>query len=200
MNTYLGAAGLLRAGDIDEEKVAASKVVYLEGYRFDLPETKQAFYRASEIAASADCKVAFSLSDRFCVEGHRAEFKRLIDHHCDIVFANEGEVLALYETDNFDDAVHQLSEAVEIACVTRGGQGSLICAGGETIKIDIALVEKVIDTTGAGDLYAAGFLYGYTQGMKLAECGRIAALAAGEVISHIGPRPQMKLSELLAYA
>ena len=194
MNTYLGAAGLLRASDIDEAQVAAAKIIYLEGYRFDLPETKQAFYRAAEIAGKAGRQLAFSLSDRFCVEGHRPEFKRLIDEHCDLVFANESEVQALYETEDFNSAAQQLANAVEISCITRGAKGSIICAKGEVIEIGSAPVDRVIDTTGAGDLYAAGFLYGYTRGLALGECGRIAALAAGEVISHIGPRPQVKLA------
>jgi sugar/nucleoside kinase (ribokinase family) len=200
MNTYLGAAALLGEAKLDPAILTEASVLYFEGYLFSSPENKAAFYHAAKVAKAAGRTVALSLSDRFCVEFHRTEFKTLIRDYVDILFANEPEITALYETGRFDEAARAVASDVEIACLTWGAAGSLIVSGGQAISVSAAPVARVVDTTGAGDLYAAGFLYGYTRGCSLAESGRIAALAAGEIIGHIGPRPEVKLSELLAAA
>ncbi|WP_374649828.1 adenosine kinase [Rhizorhabdus sp.] len=195
MNTYLGACVNLKAEDIDAEMVAAAKITYLEGYLYDERHAKEAFHRASDIAHGAGRKVALSLSDAFCVERHRADFLDLIANRIDILFANESELLALFQTEDFDAAVERLKPMVEIAAITRSAQGSVAIRGDERVESPAARVERVVDTTGAGDLYAAGFLYGLTQDLPLAECGRIAGLAAAEVISHFGARPETPLRE-----
>ncbi|MFP5455981.1 MAG: adenosine kinase [Alphaproteobacteria bacterium] len=195
MNTYLGACVNLKVEDIDAEMVAAAKITYLEGYLYDEPHAKEAFHRASDIAHGAGRKVALSLSDAFCVERHRADFLDLIANRIDILFANESELLALFQTEDFDAAVERLKPMVEIAAITRSAQGSVAIRGDERVESPAAHVERVVDTTGAGDLYAAGFLYGLTQDLPLAECGRIAGLAAAEVISHFGARPETPLRE-----
>lgn len=195
MNTYLGACVNLNADDIDTEMVAAAKVTYLEGYLYDEPHAKEAFHRASDVAHAAGRKVALSLSDAFCVERHRADFLDLIANRIDILFANESELLALFQVEDFDAAIEQLKPMVEIAAVTRSAQGSVAIRGDERVESPAAHVERVVDTTGAGDLYAAGFLYGLTQELPLAECCRIAGLAAAEVISHFGARPETPLRE-----
>jgi sugar/nucleoside kinase (ribokinase family) len=197
MNTYLGAAAQLGSAEIDQEIFGLASVLYLEGYLFSDEANRAAFNHAAAAAKAAGRQVALSLSDRFCVEGNRVELKALIANYVDILFANEPEITALYETADFNQAVALVAQDVEIACLTRGAAGSVIVSGEKTIPIPAHSVVRVVDTTGAGDLYAAGFLYGYTQGKDLAECGRIAALAAAEVIAHIGPRPERKLSELL---
>ncbi|MFN3827957.1 MAG: adenosine kinase [Micavibrio sp.] len=200
MNTYLGAAVELSPIDIDEDIVTGSKIVYLEGYLFDPPHAKEAFRVASELAHKAGRKVALSLSDPFCVNRHREDFQKFIEGHVDILFANEQEAMALYETTTFEDAVDSLRGSCEIIVITRGEKGSVIIAGEKTVEIAAEPVEKVIDTTGAGDQYAAGFLYGYTKGMPLDVCGRLASMAAAEVISHMGPRPAMQYAEFLRKA
>jgi sugar/nucleoside kinase (ribokinase family) len=197
MNTYLGACASLSPTDMDEELIRAAKITYLEGYLYDPPLAQEAFHRAAEIAHEAGRKVALSLSDRFCVERYRHEFRRLAALHVDYLFANESEITALFETD-FDSALSQAAGAVEIAAVTRGPAGSLIATGSSRIKIDAAPVARVVDTTGAGDLFASGFLFGLSRGMPLAECGRLASLAAAEIISHYGGRPETPLKDYLA--
>ncbi len=198
MNTYLGASTQLSTRDIDGDLVAASKITYLEGYLWDPPEAKAAFVQAAEIAHAAGRRVALTLSDSFCVDRHRASFLHLVEHHVDILFANEAEILSLYQEDRFDDALQRVRGHCEIAALTRSEKGSLVIAGDEVHVIDAERVGAVVDTTGAGDLYAAGFLYGLAVGRDLATCGRIGAIAAAEVISHIGARPEIPLRQLIA--
>jgi sugar/nucleoside kinase (ribokinase family) len=195
MYTFLGAGAELDETYIDEALVASSAVTYLEGYAWDPPPAKKAVRRAAAIAHRADRRVALTLSDPFCVERHRDEFLELIERDVDILFANEHEITMLYEVDTFDEALHRVRGHCEIAALTRGAHGSVIVAGEDVHVIDAQPVE-VVDTTGAGDLYAAGFLYGLTHGHELATCGRLASLGAAEVISHLGPRPVEVLAEL----
>jgi len=196
MCTYLGASTELGNGEIVPELIRSAHVTYLEGYLFDPPEAKAAFHEAARIAAEAGRQVALSLSDTFCVERHRAAFRSLIQGGVDVLFGNQEEVCALYETDTLEDALPQLRAECTLAAVTRSGDGSIIMTPEDTITIPAAKVDSVVDTTGAGDLYAAGFLYGLARGRPLDECGRLASLTAGEVISHIGARPEMSLAEL----
>jgi sugar/nucleoside kinase (ribokinase family) len=196
MSTYLGASTELGNGEIVPELIRTARVTYLEGYLFDPPEAKAAFHEAARIAAEAGRQVALSLSDTFCVERHRAAFRSLIQGGVDVLFGNQEEVCALYETDTLDDALPQLRAECTLAAVTRSGEGSIIMTPEDTIEIPAAHVEEVVDTTGAGDLYAAGFLYGLARGRPLQECGQLASLAAAEIISHIGARPETSLAEL----
>jgi sugar/nucleoside kinase (ribokinase family) len=198
MQTYLGISVELGPDDIDEGAIRDSQITYLEGYLFDPPAAKQAFVKAAEIAHAAGRKVALTLSDPFCVDRHRAEFMHLISGHVDIVFANEEETKSLFEVDNFDTALQQIRGHCEIAALTRSEKGAVIVAGGDIHVVDAAPVDRVIDTTGAGDLFAAGFLYGLTNGRTLVDCGRIGGLAAAEIISHYGARPEVSLAKLLA--
>lgn len=195
MNTYLGACVNLTAADIDEALVSSAKITYLEGYLYDEPHAKEAFHRAADVAHGAGRKVALSLSDSFCVERHRADFLDLVANRIDILFANKAELLSLFQTDDFDAALDQLAGMVDLAAVTMSGEGSIAIRGGERVRSPAAHIERVVDTTGAGDLYAAGFLYGLTRDLPLAECARIAGLAAAEVISHFGARPETPLKE-----
>ncbi len=198
MNTYLGAAVDLGPEDIDEDLVAAAKVTYLEGYLWDRPRAKEAFVKAAEVAHRAGRKVALTLSDPFCVERHRAEFRDLVDGHVDLLFANQVEVASLYQVDTFDDALQAVRGSCEVAALTRSEKGSVVLSGDEVHVADAEPVDRVVDTTGAGDLYAGGFLYGYTQGKGLYHCARIGAIAAAEVISHVGARPEASLADLVA--
>ncbi|MGH1376410.1 MAG: adenosine kinase [Alphaproteobacteria bacterium] len=198
MNTFLGASVELAPDDVNAELIASSMVTYLEGYLFDRETAKKAFITAAELAHEAGHRISLTLSDPFCVDRHRDDFRNLVENHVDILFANEDEIKSLYQTDSFDDAITALGSNVEIAAITRSEKGAVIISKGEQIKVDAVAVEKVIDTTGAGDQFAAGFLYGFTQGKPLAECGKLGAIAAAEVISHIGPRPHVKLAELAA--
>lgn len=193
--TFLGAGAELDETYIDEALVESAAVTYLEGYVWDPPAAKEAVRRACAIAHRSDNRVALTLSDPFCVERHREEFLDLIAGDIDIVFANEDEITMLYQVDTFDEALHHVRGQCEIAALTRGAAGSVIVAGDDTHVID-APPANVVDTTGAGDLYAAGFLYGLTHGYDLATCGRLASLGAAEVISHLGARPAVALSEL----
>ncbi len=197
MSTYLGACIELTPEDVDPELISRSKVTYLEGYLWDPPLAKEAFLKAARIAHDAGREVSLSLSDSFCVNRHLAEFRELVRDHVDVLFANEAEIKALWQTDNYDQAVAMTREVCDVAALTRSEKGSLIVAGDQLIDIAAFPVERVVDVTGAGDLYAAGFLYGYTQGRDYADCGRIAALCAAEVISHFGARPETPLSEVL---
>ncbi len=200
MQTFLGAGAGFGPEDVDEALVAASKVTYLEGYLWDPPRAKEAFVKAAGIAGKAGRKVALSLSDSFCVDRHRAEFLDLVNNHVHILFANEAEITSLYEVGEFDEALQRIRGHCEIAALTRGEKGSVIVSGGEVHVLDAAPAGQVVDTTGAGDLYAAGFLYGYTRGMDLAACGRLGGIAAAEIIGHFGARPETPLAELAGAA
>jgi len=198
MNTYLGACVELTADDIDEAQLARSRVTYLEGYLWDPPAAKEAFLKAMRATRGAGGKVSLTLSDTFCVERHRAEFRELVDNHIDILFANEREAMALYEVDSFEAALAALRGRCELVALTRSEKGSVLLAGETIEEVAAEPVAQVVDTTGAGDLYAAGFLYGYIRGRSLRDCGRIAGIAAAEVISHIGARPERDLAALVA--
>ena len=200
MCTYLGAAGTLTPGDVNAELVASAQVTYAEGYLWDAPSAKDALVKAFETAHAAGRQTAFTLSDGFCVDRFRDEFLDLITTRVDLVFANEGELCALFEVDDFEVAVAQASLLPAIWAVTRSEQGSVVLTEGERFDVPASSVESVVDTTGAGDLYAAGFLFGFTRGRSLTECARIGSVAAAEVISHIGARPQVDLAELLSDA
>lgn len=196
MNTCLGASAFFGPDDVDPEMVRSAQVTFLEGYLFDRPESMEAYWFASGHAHEAGRKVALTLSDLFCVERHRDEFLPLVRDRVDILFANEAEACALWGCDEVGAAVERARAEVSVACITMSEKGSVVVSGPDTWEIPAEPTE-VVDTTGAGDLYAAGFLYGYTQGRPLPECGRLGALAAAEVISHIGARPQVPLSSLL---
>ena len=197
LNTYLGACVGLREADIDPAEVAASKVVYLEGYLWDAPEGPAIFASAAEAAKQAGREVAMTLSDPFCVDRHRAAFRDFVAGSVDILFANEDEIKSLYEVEAFDEAADRAVADVTVAALTRSEKGSVICRGDERHAVDARSV-KVVDTTGAGDLYAAGFLYGYTAGEDLARAGTYGSICAGEVISHLGARPRANLKSLIA--
>ena len=197
MNTYLGACVDLGPDDIDAEIVAAAGITYLEGYLFDPPQAQNAFRKAAAVAHAAGRQVALSLSDPFCVERHLAAFRDLVDGHVDILFANEAEICSLYETNDFAAAAAAVRGHVTIAVLTRSAAGSVVLAPGAEHRIAAAPVARVVDTTGAGDLYASGFLYGLTLGLPLPICGEIGSLCAAEIISHVGARPEVKLSELV---
>ncbi len=196
MNTFLGASVDFAPADLDEEMIAASRIVYLEGYLFDREHAKAAFREAARIAKEAGAKVALSLSDAFCVDRHREDFRAFIRNDADILFANDKEITTLYQVNSFEEAASAAQFACELAVLTRSEAGSVILAAGETHDIAPEKAEMV-DATGAGDLYAAGFLYGLTRGAPLDVCGRIGSLAAAEIISHIGARPEISLRELV---
>jgi sugar/nucleoside kinase (ribokinase family) len=198
MNTFLGAAVELAPDDLDRAVIEGAKVTYMEGYLWDPPNAKAAFQAAAEMAHEAGRKVALSLSDPFCVARHRDSFLELIGGHVDLLFANEVEICSLFQVADFDRALQEIRGHCEIAALTRSDKGSVVLAEGEVHVVDAEPVDKVVDTTGAGDLYAAGFLYGYTQGKGLYDCGRIGALAAAEVLSHYGARPETALADLVA--
>lgn len=196
MNTFLGASVLFSKEDVDADVVKAGGILYLEGYLFDKDEAKEAFIYAAEIARTAGRKVALTLSDRFCVDRHRPSFLQLVRNNVDILFANEEELLALYETDDFDAAMAALQADTAVAAVTRSEKGSVVIGEGEPIVVEAVPVKEVVDTTGAGDQYAAGFLFGMSRGMPLAMCARLGHIAAAEVISHFGPRPTVSYKVL----
>ncbi len=198
MNTFLGASSLLTSTDLDEETIADGQVLYMEGYLFDRDEAKAAFRTAASIAHAADRQVSLTLSDSFCVDRHRADFRDLVTDNVDILFGNEDELMSLYETDSFDEAIAAVRRECRLAAITVGARGSYIVSADETLHVPPVPVPRVVDTTGAGDLYAAGFLYGITQGVGLARAGLIGSVAAAEVISHVGPRPVVDLRTLLA--
>lgn len=200
MQTYLGACVDLGPDDVDTDMVAGAQVTYLEGYLWDPPGAKEAFLKAAEAAHAAGREVSLSLSDPFCVDRHRDDFRNLAEHHVDILFANEDEIISLYEADGFDDALQAVRAHCKIAALTRSEKGSVIVSGDEVHVVDAAPVEKVVDTTGAGDAYAAGFLHAYTAGRPLAEAARLGGLCAAEIISHMGARPDVSLAELPAAA
>ena len=194
--TYLGASTFIGPEDVDPAVVARAQVTYLEGYLWDQPPAKDAIRRAAAAARDAGRLVALTLSDPFCVERHRAEFRTLVERDIDVLFANEAEICSLYEVDQFDAALQQVRRECQIAALTRSEKGSVVVAGDELHVVDAHPVGRVVDTTGAGDQYAAGFLHGLTRGHDLATCGRLGSLAAAEVISHFGARPAVSLAQL----
>lgn len=197
MNTFLGASTGLGPEDVDPEQVAAASITYLEGYLWDPPRAKDAFRKAMQAAKAAGRRVALSLSDPFCVDRYRAEFRELADGPVDILFANEEEIKSLYQVPDFNAALQAVRGKVGVAVLTRSEKGAVIVTDKEAHVLEAEPVSKVVDTTGAGDLFAAGFLFGVTQGHDLPTAGRIAAIAAAECISHFGPRPEADLRTLL---
>ncbi len=196
LNTFLGVSSLLSPDDIDPALVASAKLVYCEGYLWDVDIAKQAIRKAMDIGHAAGAKTALTLSDSFCVDRHREEWLELIDSRVDIVFANETEICSLYECD-WETAADKIAGQVDIACLTRHSAGSVIVTAHDRFAIAPEPCDHLVDTTGAGDLYASGFLHGYAQGLDLATCGRLGSLAAAEIIGHVGARPAISLSTLL---
>lgn len=190
MSTFLGASVYFSETDVARKRIEASSLVYMEGYLFDRDEAKAAYVSAAEMAHAAKKTVALTLSDAFCVGRHRESFKHLVDNHVDIVFANEAELLSLHETSDFEEALEKLAKSGTIACITRSEKGSIILADGERHTIPAAPVDKVVDTTGAGDQYAAGVLAGRALGMSWPDAGYLGSRCAAEVISHYGARPE----------
>jgi sugar/nucleoside kinase (ribokinase family) len=197
MNTYLGVSSLLCVEDLDEEAIADSSVLYMEGYLFDRDDAKAAFRHAAEVAHANDRMVSLTLSDSFCVDRHRDDFRALVQDRVDLLFGNHDELLSLYQLDSFDAAVDALRDECELAAITVGADGCVIVTPDELIRVPAVAVDTVIDTTGAGDLFAAGFLHGLTTGRDLRTSGRFGSIAAAEVISHVGPRPLVELRTLL---
>jgi sugar/nucleoside kinase (ribokinase family) len=196
MNTYLGSSEFLGPEHVDVELIQAAQVTYLEGYLFDRPPAQEAYWKASQAAHEADRRVSLTLSDTFCVERHRGAWRDLVRDQVDILFANEHEAMALYEVTSFDEALAACRADVEVACVTRGAAGSVVARGDEAVEVPAHPVEHVVDTTGAGDLYAAGFLFGFTHGRSMEDCGRLGSVAASAVLGHTGPRPGLSLAQL----
>jgi sugar/nucleoside kinase (ribokinase family) len=200
MSTHLGAARELSPEDIREEDIASAKILYMEGYLWDSDASKAASRKAIAIAKDVGTKVAFTLSDPFCVGRYREDFLELAENHLDILFANEDEAKALFEVELFDDVLQRMAKWEHIAALTRSAKGCVIARRGEVHVIDAAPVEQVVDTTGAGDQFAAGFLFGLVRGKSLAASGRLGAMAAAEIISHYGARPESPLEALAAKA
>lgn len=198
MNTYLGACVELTPEDVDPETVKAAKITYLEGYLWDPPLAKEAFRKAMAIAHEAGRDVALTLSDKFCVDRYRKEFLHLVEDEVDILFANEDEIKSLYEVESFDEALQHVRKHCRIAALTRSEKGSVIVTPEELHVVDPVPVENVVDTTGAGDLYSAGFLYGLTRGRDLFTCAKMGGLAAGVIISQVGPRAETDLKKVFA--
>ncbi|HWH34117.1 MAG TPA: adenosine kinase [Acidimicrobiales bacterium] len=196
MSTLLGASSELGPDDVDEALVAGARITYLEGYLFDRPPAREAFDKAAAAAHRAGRQVAVSLSDSFCVERFRDEFRALVDSQADILFANEDELRLLSGHDDFGEALASVEELCPLVVATRGAAGSTVVAGGTRFEVAAAPVHRVVDTTGAGDLYAAGFLHGLSAGLDPPSCGRLGALAAAEVIGHLGARPERSLADL----
>jgi sugar/nucleoside kinase (ribokinase family) len=197
MNTYLRAAVEFSVRDVDAATLQQADVTYLEGYLFDPPKAKEAFYHAAKIVHASGNKLALTLSDSFCVERHRADFRALVQNDIDILFANEHELRALYQTQDLQQAIDMARTQCTIVVTTRSEKGALAAIGNHLVEIAAVPVPKAVDSTGAGDLFAAGFLFGITQGKDLAEAGHIGAIAAAEIIGHYGPRPQVPLKSLL---
>ncbi len=199
MCTFLGACVDLGPADVDADVVRAAQVTYLEGYLWDKDNAKAAFVTAAELAHEAGREVSLSLSDPFCVDRHRDSFRELVSGHVDILFANENEICSLYQVETFDEALQQVRGHCKVAALTRSAKGSVVVSGDEVHVVDAQPIDAVVDTTGAGDAYAAGFLYGYTNAYRddLARCAVIGAIAASEVIGHYGARPEVQLNELV---
>jgi len=198
MCTFLGASIQLEPEDLDLSMVREAKVLYLEGYLWDSPAAKRAFIAAAEACRDSGGQVALSLSDGFCVDRHRDSFLELVNGHVDVLFANETEITSLYSTDDFDAALAHVKGCCKVAALTRSEKGSVVLSGEQRWEIPAYSLGTLIDTTGAGDLYAGGFLHGYTQGLDLETCGRIGSLCAGQVVTQLGPRSQVSLKDLVA--
>jgi sugar/nucleoside kinase (ribokinase family) len=196
MNTYLGACVELAKDDIDESLVRGAKITYIEGYLYDSPYAREAIEAAIIAAHDAGRQVALTLSDSYCVDRHRSDFRNVIENHVDVLLANEQEIFALYETDTLEETFPHVRELSATVAITRAEKGSVICADGALIEVSAEPVSSIVDSTGAGDAYAAGFLHGVAGGRDLPECGRLASIAATEIISHVGCRPQVSLAEL----
>ena len=196
MCTYLGASTEFTADDVDPKVIEAATIVYLEGYLFDAPAARRAFAKAAGLARASGRQIAMTLSDGFVVERHREGLLAFLETQVDLVFANHTEAMALFQTDSFETALEGFRGKVKMAAVTRGAEGSVIVQGDETVSVDAFPVARVVDTTGAGDQYAAGFMFGLAKDRSLKICGRLGSLAASEVISHYGPRPQVHLRDL----
>lgn len=197
MNTYLGVSSLLCPSDIDADTVAVGEVLYMEGYLYDRPAAKEAFRYAAHVAHTNDRLVSLTLSDSFCVDRHRDDFRALVSDEVDLLFGNEDELMSLYEVDSMDEALRAVRHDCALAVITVGADGCMVVTPDDVLQAPAQPVEQVLDTTGAGDLFAAGFLYGYTRRRPLADCARFGAIAAAEVISHVGPRPLVELRTLL---
>ncbi len=198
MATFLGACAILTPADIDDALVGQGAVTYVEGYLWDLPESKAAILKAITACKAAGRKFSLSLSDAFCIERHRADFQNLAENHVDILFANEAEALALYQSASLPEAIAALRQNVPLSLLTLGSRGALVVTPTGVTEVSLDQAVTVVDTTGAGDLFAAGFLYGFTKGLDHVTAARLGHLAAGECISHVGPRPQRPLSVLLS--
>jgi sugar/nucleoside kinase (ribokinase family) len=196
MNTYLGVSSTLSVDDLDESVIADGQVLYMEGYLFDRDPAKAAFRRAAEVAHRHDRTVSLTLSDSFCVDRHRDDFRSLVADSVDLLFGNEDELRSLYELDDFDEALAALRSECSTGVITRGAAGCVIVTHDDVVEVPAVPVSRVVDTTGAGDLFAAGFLHGLTTGADLDDCGRLGAIAAAEVIGHVGPRPLVELHTL----
>ena len=197
MNTFLGISAHLSPDDVDEALVESAAVTYCEGYLWDRPEAKDAIRHAMAVASDAGRIVSLTLSDSFCVDRHRDEWLELVADRVDLVFANEAEICSLFETDDFEAAAGRIADMVEVAALTRSEKGSVVMAGGERFDVPAQPIDRVVDATGAGDLYAAGFIHGLSLGVGLDRCAELGAIAAAEVISHVGARPHVELSTLL---
>lgn len=196
MSTFLGCSPMLTSSDLDEGKIGSAGIVFLEGYLFDADDAKAAFVRAAQIAHDAKRKVALTLSDLFCVDRHKVAFRELVANHIDILFANEAEIIALYDAPDFETALENARADCDLVALTRSELGSVLARGDEVVTVPADPVEKVVDTTGAGDLYASGVLFGLATGRDLTVCGQLGSLAAAEVISHFGARPEVNLADL----
>jgi sugar/nucleoside kinase (ribokinase family) len=197
MCTFLGASTQLEPEDLDLSMVKQTKVLYLEGYLWDSPAAKRAFIAGAEVCRAAGGQVALSLSDGFCVDRHRDSFLELVNGHVDVLFANEAEIKSLYETDNFDTALEKVRGCCEVTAITRSSEGSVVLSGDQRWDIGIFSLGDLVDTTGAGDLYAGGFLHAYTQGESLERCGQLGALCAGQIVTQLGARSQVCLKALM---
>jgi sugar/nucleoside kinase (ribokinase family) len=198
MCTFLGASVELTAADVDPALIEGAAIVYLEGYLFDPPEARRAFAKAAGLARASGRTIALTASDIFVIERHRRTLIEFLDTEVDLLFANDAEIMALFETDNFDAAAAAVRGRCRIAALTRGEAGSVVVTPDATVAVPAFPVAKVVDTTGAGDQYAAGFMLGLARGRSLEDCAKLGGLAAAEVISHYGPRPQVSLAELAA--
>lgn len=197
MNTFLGACTQLTEDDVDENLIANSQVTYLEGYLFDEPKAKAAFFKAADLVKKHNRKFSLTLSDPFCVVRYRDEFMALVENHVDILFTNEEELKELTQISDIDQAIKAIQGKCEIIAVTLGDKGSAVVTKDNVIKVSPVMPKQLVDTTGAGDAYAAGFLFGLTEGKSLADCGHLGSIAASEVISHMGPRPLTELKSLV---